>query len=118
MHAIFQGDDLARQQLAIAHANRRAYIQIGCLGVAEAVATAILETHANAIAGGCAGFAFDDIAGVSTANHTGDRSDFLAIATTDLMAEHAANDCAGNSAKTGRLGGLCDGRDVGDHAAG
>ena len=82
---------LARNQLAIAHTNGGANTEIGRLRVAKAIATAIFETHTNAIARGGAGFAFNGIARIGTAHDTGCCSNFLTRTAADLMAENAAH---------------------------
>jgi len=95
---------LARHQLAIAHTHTGANIQIGCLSVVEAVATAIFKADTDTVAGAGACFAFNDIARIGAANSAGNGSDFLATATADLMPEYTANNGAGYSAETRRLG--------------
>ena len=82
---------LARNQLAITNTNGVANTEIGRLRVAEAITTAIFETHTNAIARGGAGFAFNGIACIGTAHDTGCCSNFFAGTAADLMAENAAH---------------------------
>ena len=85
---------LTRNQLAIANTNGSANTQIGCLRVAEAIATAVFETHTNAIARGGAGFAFNGIARIGTAHDTGCCSNFLTRTAADLVTENAAHNGA------------------------
>ena len=70
--------DLTRNQLAIANTNGGANTEIGRLRVAEAITTAIFETHTNTIARGGAGFAFNGIARIGTAHGTGPAARFTA----------------------------------------